>query len=194
MSPARPLSVATLSRTRGRVSSFSAKSRSRRCRVAKIKHIAISTQDVEATARFYKEVFGLTEVGKVDSPGARGYYLSDGDINLAILNFKHDTVAGRVRLGDQVSSHPPARQASSCAAVVRSCASYLHSLLKSIAGNSATRRSYSSLLISMYGSWSYCASNVGRNAMPPIRSRCSQIHLVRSTTSSGLYVIVTEGL
>jgi glyoxylase I family protein len=62
--------------------------------VAKIKHIAISTQDVEGTARFYKEVFGLTEVGKVESPGASGYYLSDGDINLAILNFKNDTVAG----------------------------------------------------------------------------------------------------
>jgi catechol 2,3-dioxygenase-like lactoylglutathione lyase family enzyme len=60
----------------------------------KIKHIAISTQDVEATARFYKEVFGLVEVGKVDSVGATGYYLSDGDINLAILNFKTDTVAG----------------------------------------------------------------------------------------------------
>jgi len=65
--------------------------------VAKIKHIAISTQDVEATARFYKDVFGLQEVGKVDSPGASGYYLSDGDINLAILNFKNDAVAGAER-------------------------------------------------------------------------------------------------
>ena len=63
----------------------------------KIKHIAISTQDVDATARFYIEVFGLQEVGKVDSPGARGYYLSDGDINLAILNFKNDDVAGAER-------------------------------------------------------------------------------------------------
>jgi glyoxylase I family protein len=62
--------------------------------VAKIKHIAISTQNVEETARFYKEVFGLEEVGKVDSPGASGYYLSDGDINVAILNFKSDAVAG----------------------------------------------------------------------------------------------------
>jgi glyoxylase I family protein len=62
--------------------------------MAKIKHIAISTQDVEKTARFYIEVFGLKEVGKVDSPGASGYYLSDGDINLAILNFKDDAVAG----------------------------------------------------------------------------------------------------
>jgi catechol 2,3-dioxygenase-like lactoylglutathione lyase family enzyme len=65
--------------------------------VAKIKHIAISTQDVEATARFYIDVFGLKEVGKVDSMGARGYYLSDGDINLAILNFKNDAVAGAER-------------------------------------------------------------------------------------------------
>src|SRR5450432_3239822 len=65
--------------------------------MAKIKHIAISTQDVETTARFYIDVFGLKEVGKVDSPGASGYYLSDGDINLAILNFKNDTVAGAER-------------------------------------------------------------------------------------------------
>jgi glyoxylase I family protein len=60
----------------------------------RIKHIAISTQDVDKTARFYKEVFGMQEVGKVDSPGAKGYYLSDGNVNLAILNFKSDAVAG----------------------------------------------------------------------------------------------------
>src|SRR5919202_1348054 len=62
--------------------------------MAKIKHIAISTQDPEQTARFYIDVFGLQEVGKVDSPGASGYYLSDGNVNLAILNFKNDDVAG----------------------------------------------------------------------------------------------------
>lgn len=65
--------------------------------MAKIKHIAISTQDVDATAKFYIEMFGLEEIGKIDSPGARGYYLSDGDINLAILNFKNDAVAGTER-------------------------------------------------------------------------------------------------
>jgi glyoxylase I family protein len=62
--------------------------------MAKIKHIAISTQDVEATAKFYIDVFGLEVAGKVDSPGASGYYLTDGDLNLAILNFKNDVVAG----------------------------------------------------------------------------------------------------
>jgi glyoxylase I family protein len=60
----------------------------------KIKHIALSTQDVDATAKFYIDVFGMKEIAKIDAPGARGYYLSDGDINLAILNFKNDQAAG----------------------------------------------------------------------------------------------------
>ena len=60
----------------------------------KIKHIALSTQDVDATAKFYIEVFGMKEIAKIDSPGTRGCFLTDGDINLAILNFKNDVVAG----------------------------------------------------------------------------------------------------
>lgn len=60
----------------------------------KIKHIALSTQDVDKTAQFYMDVFGMKEIAKIDSPGAKGYYLSDGDLNLAILNFKNDVVAG----------------------------------------------------------------------------------------------------
>jgi glyoxylase I family protein len=63
----------------------------------KIKHIALSTQDVDATAKFYIDVFGMKQVGKVDRMGAKGYYLTDGDINLAILNFKNDAVAGAER-------------------------------------------------------------------------------------------------
>ncbi len=49
--------------------------------MARIKHIAIRTPDPEKTAAFYKEVFGLQEVGQARA----GYYLSDGYINLAIL-------------------------------------------------------------------------------------------------------------
>ena len=60
----------------------------------KIKHIALSTQDVDGTAKFYIDVFGMKEIAKIDSPGASGYYLSDGDLNLAILKFKSDAVAG----------------------------------------------------------------------------------------------------
>jgi catechol 2,3-dioxygenase-like lactoylglutathione lyase family enzyme len=62
--------------------------------MAQIKHIAISSQDVDATAKFYVDVMGLKEIAKIDSAGARGYYLSDGNINLAILNFKTDEAAG----------------------------------------------------------------------------------------------------
>jgi catechol 2,3-dioxygenase-like lactoylglutathione lyase family enzyme len=63
----------------------------------KLKHIALSTQDVEATARFYIDVFGMKLIGKIDDPGTRGCFLSDGDINLAILNFKNDAAAGAER-------------------------------------------------------------------------------------------------
>ena len=61
--------------------------------MARIRHIAIATQDPETTARFYIEGLGLKEVGKVNSPTAEGYYLSDGHVNLAILKFKYDDPA-----------------------------------------------------------------------------------------------------
>jgi glyoxylase I family protein len=62
--------------------------------MAKIKHIAIATQDPEKTAQFYKEVFGLKEIAKINSPGATGFHLTDGDINFAVLKFKNDQTAG----------------------------------------------------------------------------------------------------
>jgi len=65
--------------------------------MSKIKHIAVSAKDADATAKFFIDVFGMKEVGKFDGHGARGYYLSDGDLNLAILNFKNDAVAGAER-------------------------------------------------------------------------------------------------
>ena len=63
----------------------------------KLRHIALSTQDVEGTAKFYIEVFGMREIAKIDDPGTRGCFLSDGEINLAILNFKNDAAAGAER-------------------------------------------------------------------------------------------------
>jgi len=63
----------------------------------KIKHIALSTQDPDGTARFYVDVFGMKQIGRIDSPAVRGYFLSDGDINVAILNFKTDAAAGAER-------------------------------------------------------------------------------------------------
>jgi catechol 2,3-dioxygenase-like lactoylglutathione lyase family enzyme len=54
--------------------------------MARIKHIAIRTPDPEKTAAFYKDVFGLKEVGQART----GCYLSDGYINLAILKARDD--------------------------------------------------------------------------------------------------------
>jgi catechol 2,3-dioxygenase-like lactoylglutathione lyase family enzyme len=62
--------------------------------MAKIKHIAVATQDPEKTAQFYKEVFGMREIAKINSPGATGFHLTDGDINFAVLKFKNDRTAG----------------------------------------------------------------------------------------------------
>ena len=67
--------------------------------MARLKHIAIRTPDVAGTVAFYKEAFGLEEVGK----GRSGIYLSDGYINLAILNLKTPTSpAGVDHFGFQV--------------------------------------------------------------------------------------------
>lgn len=65
--------------------------------MAQIRHIAIQTQDEEATARFYIENFGLKKVRKLESERTSGYFLTDGHINLAILRFKNDVVAGAER-------------------------------------------------------------------------------------------------
>ena len=64
--------------------------------MAKINHIAIATQDAEKTARFYREVFDLKQASKIDGANASGYYLTDGNVNLAILEFKNDQVTGPV--------------------------------------------------------------------------------------------------
>lgn len=49
---------------------------------AKFRHIAIMTEDPLRMATWYRDVFGLVEVGRT---GHGGYYMSDGDINFAIL-------------------------------------------------------------------------------------------------------------
>jgi methylmalonyl-CoA/ethylmalonyl-CoA epimerase len=61
----------------------------------KLRHIALHTADPEATAEFYKRVFDMREVGRTDSPLATGVYLTDGDINLAVLKFKTTEAADR---------------------------------------------------------------------------------------------------
>lgn len=63
--------------------------------MARIKHIAIRTRDVEKTAAFYTETFGLKQVGS----GQNGVYLSDGHLNLAILRFQRSIDGEPLKLG-----------------------------------------------------------------------------------------------
>jgi methylmalonyl-CoA/ethylmalonyl-CoA epimerase len=72
--------------------------------MAKLRHIALSVPDPEKAARFYERAFGLTRVGETDSPLATGVYLSDGVINMALLKYKSDEVAGE-RGKDYIGIH-----------------------------------------------------------------------------------------
>jgi catechol 2,3-dioxygenase-like lactoylglutathione lyase family enzyme len=56
--------------------------------MAQLRHIAVVVGDLEKSATFYERVFGLKRVGRDDLEFASGIYLSDGIINLALLNYK----------------------------------------------------------------------------------------------------------
>src|SRR5262249_37845011 len=53
----------------------------RRCSMARIRHLAILTQDVDRLVKFYTNSFGLKIVQRVGT----ATYLTDGHINLAII-------------------------------------------------------------------------------------------------------------
>ena len=63
--------------------------------MAQLKHIAIRTEDVEKTSAFYREVFGLQQVGVEQS----GVYLTDGNLNIAVLKLRPGAEGERLRLG-----------------------------------------------------------------------------------------------
>ncbi len=53
--------------------------------MARIKHIALTTKDPEKVAAFYKEAFDMKEIRRSKNGAV---FLTDGYINLAILNWK----------------------------------------------------------------------------------------------------------
>ena len=62
--------------------------------MAKLRHVAIAASDLEGAASFYKQAFEMQEVGRVDNEIAKGIFLSDGTVNLAILQ-PHTDQLGR---------------------------------------------------------------------------------------------------
>jgi catechol 2,3-dioxygenase-like lactoylglutathione lyase family enzyme len=63
--------------------------------MAKLRHIAITVPDPWKAAEFYMRAFGMRKVGETDWANARGVYLSDGVVNLALLQYKTDEAAGK---------------------------------------------------------------------------------------------------
>lgn len=62
--------------------------------MAKLRHIALATEDPDATARFYMDVFGFALVRKTQGAWGYGDILTDGTINLAVLRFTAPEAAG----------------------------------------------------------------------------------------------------
>ncbi|MBX9776144.1 MAG: VOC family protein [Xanthobacteraceae bacterium] len=58
--------------------------------MAKLRHVAIAVKNPEKSAQFFEQAFGMTRVGNA----MRGVYLSDGVINVALLNFGDEPVPG----------------------------------------------------------------------------------------------------
>ncbi len=67
----------------------------------KLRHIAISVPDLAKAAAFYENAFGL----KRESESEIAIRLSDGTVNLTLLNFPTDADAGDERGADFVGLH-----------------------------------------------------------------------------------------
>ncbi len=62
----------------------------------KLRHIALSVGDPEAAAQFFEQAFGMTRAGRAQ----RGWYMTDGVMNIALLNFQDEAVPGYAGLKD----------------------------------------------------------------------------------------------
>jgi glyoxylase I family protein len=62
--------------------------------MAKLKHVGIATRDPDTAAKFFTEVLDWKIAGEIDSRNATGYYVTDGNMNIALLKFKNAPAAG----------------------------------------------------------------------------------------------------
>ena len=56
--------------------------------MARLRHFAVCVSDLDKAAEFYQSVFDLKRIGREDLEIGSAIYMSDGVINLALLNFK----------------------------------------------------------------------------------------------------------
>jgi catechol 2,3-dioxygenase-like lactoylglutathione lyase family enzyme len=55
--------------------------------MARLRHIAVCVKDLDKAAKFYSDVFEFKRIAREDLPIGSAVYMSDGVINLALLNF-----------------------------------------------------------------------------------------------------------
>ena len=55
--------------------------------MARLRHIAVCVKDLDKAAKFYETVFEMKEVGRETIEIGSAIYMSDGVINMALLNF-----------------------------------------------------------------------------------------------------------
>src|SRR4051812_50208182 len=56
--------------------------------MARLRHIAVVVKDLEKAADFYSQVFEFKKIAREDLEIGSAIYISDGVINIALLNFK----------------------------------------------------------------------------------------------------------
>jgi predicted enzyme related to lactoylglutathione lyase len=61
---------------------------------ARIRHIALCVKDIKATADFYAKAFGLKRTPIREGATAWNCYMSDGEVNLALLQYKSEVGSG----------------------------------------------------------------------------------------------------
>ena len=72
---------------------------------ARLRHIAVVVKDLEKAARFYETAFELKRVGEETLDFASAIYLTDGVINLALLNYKGERGSGLKNWKQFVGAH-----------------------------------------------------------------------------------------
>ena len=73
--------------------------------MAKLRHIALVVKDLEQSANFYMRSFGMQRSELQEGPTARRIYLSDGVVNLALLQYKGETGSGLKNADSYVGIH-----------------------------------------------------------------------------------------
>ncbi len=73
--------------------------------MARLRHFAVAVRDLDRSAKFYKEVFGLEQVGREDLDIGSAIYLSDGVINLALLKYQGSRGSGLENAKEFIGAH-----------------------------------------------------------------------------------------